>query len=211
MGHIVIVGDTGGYVQAYDKENGEPIAYGGYPLKLSDEPYQSGMQGERWWEPLGGTATQMTVGAGLMLVGVNSVNEERTVLKAYKLHPLPDLTLAYLNAPATANASGFATQVRAVCRGCTEDLTTTVSLSINGREVPRQAVTFRAATGWAANLSWDSGPLPAGRLILVATVDPDDALQEADETNNTLRATVEIIAGASGTQNLDGWGSKLSN
>ncbi len=213
MGNIVIVGDTGGNVQAYDKTSGEQVTYGGYPLILSREPYQSGAQGEQWWEPIGGTATQMTVAAGMMLVGVNSVSEERTVLKAYRLHRLPDLTLAYLNVPESAGTRGFEATVRAVCYRCAGDpIETTVSLSINGREVPRRAVTFRAENGWAVNLSWDSGPLPAGnRVTLVATVDPDDLISESDETNNTLRATVGITAGATGTQNLDGWGSDLSD
>lgn len=54
--------------------------------------------------------------------------------------------------------------------------------------LPRRAVTFRAESGWAANLSWQTGPLPAGATVnLVTTVDPDDLIQEADETNNTRR------------------------
>lgn len=213
MGHIVIVGDTGGYVRAYDKTTGAPVAYGGYPLRLSDEPYQSGAQGERWWEPIGGTATQMTVAAGLMLVGVNSQTEERTLLKAYKLHRLPDLTLEYLDVPASATPDGFPATVRAVCRNCDDPITTTVSLTVNGRELPRQPVTFRADRNWGATLTWaSSGPMPAGQTIAVtAMVDPGDVVAESDETNNSLRALVQIPSGAAGLQDDDGWGSILSN
>lgn len=213
MGHIVIVGDTGGYVRAYDKATGKPVSYGGYPLRLSSEPYQSGAQGERWWEPIGGTATQMTVAAGLMLVGVNSQTEERTLLKAYKLHRLPDLTLEYLDVPASATPDGFAATVHAICRNCDDPITTTVSLTVSGRALPRQVVTFRADQNWGATLTWaSSGPLPPGQTTLViAMVDPDDAVEESDETNNSLRALVPITSGAAGAQDDDGWGSKLSN
>ncbi len=209
MGNVVIVGDTGGYVQAFDKETGEPVDYGGYPLRLSDEPYKEGTQGEKWWEPIGGTATQMTVAAEMMLVGVNSVSEDRTVLKAYKLYRLPDLTLEYLDVPAAADAQGFTARVWAVCKSCGDPLTTTVSLRINGMELPRQAVTFRPENGWAADLSWHSGILPQGNAVeVVAMVDPDDNVDEADETNNRLRATVYITMPTEGQPN-DRWGSKL--
>jgi len=213
MGHIVIVGDTGGYVRAYDKATGTPVTYGGYPLRLSSEPYQSGAQGERWWEPIGGTATQMTVAAELMLVGVNSRTEERTVLKAYKLHRLPDLTLEFLDVPAAATPDGFPAAVRAVCRNCDTPITTTVNLKVNGREVPRQPVAFRADQNWGATLQWaSSGPMPPGQAIeVIATVDPDNAVAESDETNNSLRALVQIPSGAAGLQDDDGWGSILSN
>ncbi|MDF2627315.1 MAG: hypothetical protein K0R39_1146 [Symbiobacteriaceae bacterium] len=211
MGHIVIVGDNGGYVRAYDKATGEEVTYGGYPLRLSEEPYREGDQGEEWWEPVGGTATQMTVAAGLMLVGVNSESEERTVLKAYKLYRLPDLTLRELNVPASATVTGFTAQVRALCNGCDDPITTTVSMRINGREMPRQAVTFRKEFGWTQTLSWPSGPVAEGSTVeVVMTIDPDNAIREIDETNNSLRATVQIPVGFGG-QNGDGWGSKLTD
>lgn len=211
MGHVLLVGDSGGYVRAYDKANGEEITYGGYPLRLSTEPYREGDQGEQWWEPIGGTATQMTVAAGMMLVGVNSESEERTVLKAYKLYRMPDLTLRYLNVPASASASGFNAQVRALCNGCADPITTSVSLTINGVELPRQPVTFRSDYGWTAVLSWPSGPVPEGATVdVVATIDPDDAIYESDETNNSLRATVNIPV-MPGGQNGDNWGSKLTD
>jgi hypothetical protein len=211
MGHVVIVGDTGGYVRAYDKYTGQPVNFGGYPLRLTDEPYKEGDQGEAWWEPVGGAATQMTVAAGLMLVGVNSITEERTVLKAYKLFGLPDLTLRYLDVPATADASGFPARVRALCNNCVEPLTTTISLTVNGIEMPRQPVTFRKEYGWSADLAWQSGPMPEGvNLEVVATIDPDNEIDEADETNNTLRATVFIPVSA-GPQPGDRWGSKLTD
>jgi hypothetical protein len=209
MGHVVLVGDTGGFVRAFDKFTGQPVAFGGYPLQLTDEPYREGDQGEAWWEPVGGAATQMTVASGLMLVGVNSTSEARTVLKAYRLYQLPDLTLRFLDVPASADASGFPARVRALCNGCVEPLTTTVSLTVNGIELARQPVTFRKEYGWSADLSWQSGPVPMGATIkVVATVDPDNAIDEADETNNTLRASVYIPADA-GTQPGDKWGSKL--
>ncbi|HYF95734.1 MAG TPA: PQQ-binding-like beta-propeller repeat protein [Symbiobacteriaceae bacterium] len=211
MGHVILVGDTGGYVRAYDKWTGEEVTYGGYPLKLSDEPYREGDQGEQWWEPIGGTATQMTVASGLMLVGVNSNSEERTVLKAYRLYRLPDLTLRNLAVPESASATGFTAQVRAVCTGCPETLTTSVSLRVNGIERPRQPVTFRSDNGWTATLSWPSGPLPEGADIeVIATIDPDNAITESDETNNSLRATVFIPVDLDG-QNGDRWGSKLTD
>lgn len=209
MAHVVLVGDTGGWVRAYDKATGNEVEFGGYPLRLSTEPYKEGTQGERWWEPIGGTATQMTVAAGLMLAGVNSESEDRTVLKAFKLYRLPDLTLRYLDVPATATADGFPAQVRAICNGCVDPITTTVSLSINGRELPRQPVTFRPEYGWAATLSWTSGRIPEGSTItVVATVDPDNVVDEADETNNTLRATVSIPV-TTGPLPGDRWGSRL--
>jgi outer membrane protein assembly factor BamB len=211
MGHVVIVGDTGGYVRAYDKATGEQITYGGYPLRLSEEPYREGDQGEQWWEPIGGTATQMTVASGMILVGVNSNSEERTVLKAYKLYRLPDLTLRDLGVPASAGVSGFTAQVRALCNGCDDPITTTVSLRINGREMPRQAVTFRKESGWSQNLSWPSGPVAEGTTVeVVITVDPDNVIREIDETNNSLRATVQIPVSFGG-QNGDGWGSDLTD
>ncbi|HYG60469.1 MAG TPA: PQQ-binding-like beta-propeller repeat protein, partial [Symbiobacteriaceae bacterium] len=209
MGNVVIVGDTGGYVQAFDKRTGAPVEFGGYPLKLSDEPYKEGTQGEEWWEPIGGTATQMTVAQGMMLVGVNSESEDRTVLKAYRLFRLPDLTLRYLEVPSVADTDGFTANVRALCNGCAEPITTTVSLTINGIALPRQPVTFRKDYGWSATLTWDSGPLPQGSTVnVVATIDPDNRVDEADETNNTLRATVYIPADEGETPG-DRWGSKL--
>lgn len=211
MGNILIVGDATGYVQAYDKQTGELIRYGGYPLKLSDEPYREGDQGERWWEPVGGTATQMTVAAGLMLVGVNSKTEENTVLKAYRLHRLPDLTLTLLDVPQYATTSGFPAVVRAVCRGCDAPLTTTLSFRLNGRELPRQQVTFRAENNWTVALSWQSGPQPQGTTVqVVATVDPDNLIAETDETNNTLTARVYIAAPVGEGQPGDRWGSDLT-
>lgn len=211
LSHVLIVGDSGGYVQAFDRFTGQPVNYGGYPLLLSDEPYKEGTQGEEWWEPIGGTATQMTVASGLMLVGVNSQSEERTVLKAYRLFPLPDLTLRSLNVPTSATGSGFTTRVRAVCTGCTAPVTTTVSLAVNGMELPRQAVTFRPDNGWAADLSWETGPLPEGATIsVVSTVDPDNRVSESNETNNTLRASVYIPAPADSPP-PDRWGSKLTD
>jgi|GEM_PF-5973875 len=211
MDHVVIVGDTGGYVQAFDKATGQVVQYGGYPLQLSTEPYREGAQGERWWEPIGGTATQMTVAAGLMLVGVNSESEERTVLKAYRLFPLPDLSLRLLDVPGAADTNGFAARVQAVCNNCGAPITTTVRLTLNGMEMPRQAVTFRPESGWAATVTWNSGPMPEGSSVtVVATVDPDDLVDEADETNNSLRATVRITV-TPGGQNGDHWGSKLTN
>ena len=211
MAHVVLVGDTGGYVRAYDKATGQPVNYGGYPLKLSSEPYRSGDQGERWWEPIGGTATQMTVAAGLMLVGVNSTSEERTVLKAYRLHPLINLKLVYLDTPATADANGFNATVKAVCVGCTETLTTSISLTIGGYQLPRRAVTFRAENGYTAAVSWNSGPQPPGSVVpVVATIDPDNAVAEADKNDNTLSATVTILMPAE-TGPDDGWGSTLTH
>jgi hypothetical protein len=211
MGHVLLVGDTGGYVRAYDKATGAEVTYGGYPLRLSDEPYREGDQGERWWEPIGGTATQMTIAAGMMLVGVNSQSEARTVLKAYKMYRLPDLTLRWLDVPATADANGFEARVRAVCNGCADPISTSVSLSVNGVELPRQPVTFRKDYGWYADLTWDSGPMPEGATVtVVATVDPDNVVDESDESNNTLRGTVEISV-TPGGQNGDHWGSKLTD
>lgn len=32
MNNVVIVGDTGGWVSAFDKRTGRPVTYGGYPL-----------------------------------------------------------------------------------------------------------------------------------------------------------------------------------
>lgn len=212
MGNIVLVGDSGGYVQAYDKRTGAAVNFGGYPLQLSTEPYQTGAQGEKWWEPIGGTATQMTVAAGMMLVGVNSESEERTVLKAFRLHRLPDLTLTMLSTPATSDVNGFGIRVRAVCLGCAGDpVSTSVSLSVGGYELSRQAVSFQASNGWEATLTWNSGPVPPGSVKVVATVDPDNEFDEVDETNNSLQATVGITSGATGTQNDDGWGSTLSD
>jgi hypothetical protein len=211
MGNIVIVGDTGGYVRAFDKVTGQPVTYGGYPLQLSDEPYKEGDQGEKWWEPIGGTATQMTVAAGLMLAGVNSETEERTVLRAFKLYRLPDLTLEFLDVPPTATTTGFTARVRALCKDCGDPITTSVSLTVNGAELPRQMATFRKENGWAVTLNWHSGPTrAASRVDLVAMVDPDNIVDEADETNNTLRASVWITAPAEDPKD-DGWGSKLTN
>lgn len=211
MGNIVIVGDSSGYVQAYNKQTGALIRKGGYPLKLSDEPYREGDQGERWWEPVGGTATQMTVAAGMMLVGVNSKTEENTVLKAYALHRLPDLTLTLLDAPDMATTSGFPVAVRAVCRGCDAPLTTSVSLRLSGRELPRQTVTFRPENNWTVTLNWHSGPQPEGTVThVVAMVDPDDIVPETDETNNSLAARVYITTPVDGGRPGDRWGSDLT-
>jgi hypothetical protein len=211
MKDVVIVGDTGGYVRAFDKLTGRPITYGGYPLQLSTEPYKAGQQGERWWEPIGGAATQMTVAANMMLVGVNSNTEELTLLKAYKLFKLPDLYLQYLDTPPTATADGFDANVRAVCQGCREPLTTSVSLTINGYELSRRSVTFRPENDFGVNLTWASGPVPAGaNVTVVATVDPDNQVDESDETNNSLRATV-VIPTPADDQNGDRWGSDLTH
>jgi outer membrane protein assembly factor BamB len=213
LGHIVIVGDTGGYVRAYDKQTGEEVRTGGYPLRLSDEPYEEGDQGERWWEPIGGTATQMTVAAGMMLVGVNSKSEERTVLKAYKLFPLPDLTLEWLDVPSLADTSGFPIAVRAVCRGCTETLSTSVALRVGGYDLPRQAVTFRRESGFAATLNWaSSGPLPDVPEIKVwAMVDPANTISETNERNNSLSAWVSLGTPGGGGDDDSDWGSKLTD
>lgn len=211
MNHVLIVGDTGGYVQAYEKSTGKVVDYGGYPLLLSDEPYRAGDQSERWWEPIGGTATQMTVAAGLMLVGVNSRSDEETVLKAFRLYRLPDLTLAYLDTPAAADPGGFTAAVKAICTGCSGDpITTTVSLRIDGRELVRRPITFSAANGWSGTLAWTSGPMRAGSTVeVVATVDPENLVDESNETNNSLRAMVIITTSASGDSLDDGWGSNL--
>jgi hypothetical protein len=211
LGNIVIVGDTGGYVQAFEKTTGKEVTYGGYPLRLSDEPYAAGAQGERWWEPIGGTATQMTVSRGLMLLGVNSQTDERTVLKAYRLHEMPDLTLEYLHVPSVSEQSGFTATVRAVCHGCSAWRSTTVGLKINGLELPRKAVSFEGGTYSARILSWNSGPLPAGSTVsLVATIDPDNGVTESNEGNNSRRASTKVTIPANIT-NTDGWGSKLTD
>lgn len=211
MGNIVIVGDTGGYVRAFDKRTGAPVTQGGYPLQLSDEPYKEGSQGEKWWEPIGGTATQMTVAAGMMLVGVNSETEERTVLRAFRLYRMPDLVLELLDTPPYATGSGFTARVRAACKDCGAPVTTTVSLRVSGAELPRQLVTFRPENNWAVTLTWHSGPVRPGSAVQVlATVDPENLVDEADETNNSLRATVWITAPA-GPLDDDGWGSRLTN
>lgn len=213
LGHIVIVGDTGGYVRAYDKQTGQEVQTGGYPLKLSDEPYQGGDQGERWWEPIGGTATQMTVAAQMMLVGVNSKSEERTVLKAYKLFPMPNLTLEWLDVPGAADFAGFPIGVRAVCHGCTDTLTTSVSISVAGGSLARKAVTFRKENGYAATLSWDSsGPLPeVASVQVVATVDPDNQITESNELDNSLSAWVSLASTGGNGEDDPGWGSKLTD
>ncbi|HEY3368629.1 MAG TPA: PQQ-binding-like beta-propeller repeat protein [Symbiobacteriaceae bacterium] len=212
LDNVVIVGDTGGYVQAYDKVTGKPVNFGGYPLRLSTEPYREGEQGERWWEPIGGTATQMTVADGFLLVGVNSESDERTVLKAYRLHPLPDLVMESLSVPGAADPDpGFTARVRVSCRNCGAPVTTSVSLTLNGMELPRQTVTFRPDNGWSVSVSWVSGPMPAGNAVtLVATVDPENTVEEADKTNNSLRATVVITAPQVNPPD-DGWGSRLTN
>lgn len=200
MADVVLVGDNGGWLRAYDKRTGTPIEQYGYPLRLSTEPYREGDQGEHWWEPVGGTATQMTVAAGLLLAGVNSDSEERTVLKAFRMQPTPagaqDLTLRSLDVPTTTYAdTGFTARVTALCEDCLVPVTTTVSLSLDGHELPRRQVTFRPETGWTATVTWQSGPLvPATTVLVVATIDPDNRVAERDETNNSLRAQVAVSA-----------------
>jgi hypothetical protein len=197
MGDVLLVGDNAGWVHAYDKRTGAELRQYGYPLRLSEEPYREGDQGEQWWEPVGGTATQMTVAAGLLLAGVNSETEERTVLRAFRMQPTPpggeepenpggpenpgnpenppgggtpkiDLTLRTLQVPETAEANrGFTARVTAVCTSCTGPVTTTVSLAVNGLELRRQAVTLRLENGWQAQLSWNSGRLETNTVVPV--------------------------------------------
>lgn len=213
LGHIVIVGDTGGFVRAYDKRTGEEVTTGGYPLRLSDEPYKEGDQGERWWEPIGGTATQMTVAAQMMIVGVNSKSEERTVLKAYKLFPMLNLTLERLDVPGWADMTGFPIGVRVRCQGCIDTLTTSVAVRVGGYHLPRQAVTFRKENGYAATLTWpSSGPLPDLTAVEVfAMVDPDQAIDESTELDNSSTAWVSLAETGDAGDEDDGWGSKLTD
>jgi hypothetical protein len=210
MTNVVLVGDTGGYVTAYEKRTGRPVNYGGYPLKLTDIPYREGDQGERWWEPIGGTATQMTVAHGLMLVGVNSRLEEETVLKAFRLFPLPDLYLRLLEAPPTAGPDGFQLRVQPACAGCETEIETTLQITVGGRTVVRP-VRFGPGIVPEAITLQSGAVVPGTSVPIVATVDPDDLVAESNELNNTLRATVLIADTVCCESPASRWGSKLTD
>lgn len=190
---------------------GAVLLYIGYPLRLTEIPYREGDQGERWWEPVGGTATQMTVSHGLMLVGVNSRVEEETVLKAFRLFRLPDLYLQILDTPASAGEEGFTAVVRPACTGCETTITTSLKLTIGGITLPPRKVTFGPGIDPGTFL-FESGPMRTGATVeVVATIDPEDLIAESNEANNTLRSTVLIVDTACCAQPGSRWGSKLTD
>lgn len=119
--------------------------------------------------------------------------------------------LQLLDTPNAAPADGFPAKVTARCQNCTAAITTTISLKVDGYELPRKRVTFDAEHGWSVQVQWASGPQAEGAdLPVVAVLDPENRVEESDKSNNILRSTVHILM-PSEPQNPDRWGSKLTD
>ena len=106
--------------------------------------------------------------------------------------PLPDLTVEFVDLPeefVAGRTYGIEAQVRNIGEGDAE--TFNVELKANGASVQEIEVeSLAAGADVTLAFTWTPGELFPGDYTLTVTVDPEDEVTEADETNNS--ATTEV-------------------
>jgi len=125
---------------------------------------------------------------------LNETNNEISISVSVKPKPLPDLTVEFVDLPEEFVA-GTEYEVKALVKNVGEADTEGFNVELKANEASLGKVPVEGlAAGSSTTVTFTWKPEEAGDYTLKATVDPENLIQEKDETNNAATSVVTVAA-----------------
>ena len=125
---------------------------------------------------------------------LNETNNEISISVSVKTKPLPDLTVEFVDLPEKFVA-GTEYEVKALVKNVGEADAGSFNVELKANEASIEKVPVEGlAAGSSTTVTFKWKPEEAGDYTLKATVDPENLIEEKDETNNAATVAVTVSA-----------------
>jgi len=137
---------------------------------------------------------KVTVDPENLVTELNEENNQISLTVTVKPKPLPDLTVEFTGLP-DEFVAGTEYEIKALIKNIGEAEAGTFSVKLEANEAAVgtvQVESLAAGSSTTASFTWK--PEKAGDYTLKATVDPENLIEESDETNNTAATSVTVTS-----------------